>query len=357
MSANISQVVWGGINNKVDKNMPDARYYRNPCVQLKYDGSMYHLHTSKGKAIGFTSKRISVKTGMLNDKLDHFPNLQNKTFPISDCIFVGEVVIDHLKDKIDANKVFFNYNTVKWNKRCNTVAGFMNSIFTNDHYKYLQMFQFVVFDVIKYAGMDVSFLPYKRRLEIVQEIFPPAGVYGENLTPNFTKLPYSEIQPCFAVSNFDIKQMSIANIFSDVVSMGYEGIIVKDLNSSDCVKLKREKTADCVIVGFTDGEGKYSNMIGALVLGVFNAKDLTPTSTKEDLLRLYRQGRYTIVGKASGFSDEQREDFTRNKKSYFGDIVECTYMEWTGKKMRHPRFSRFRDDKQINRVTLDQFEE
>lgn len=353
-----SQIVWDGINNRTDKAL--STFYRDPCTQLKYDGSMYHLHIKDGRPIAFTSKRVSVKTNRLNDKLDHFPNLHDGAYPLSDAVFVGEVVIDHLKALIDKGTLMFKDKPVSWNKRCNVVAGFMNSVYTkenyNELYKALPMFRYLIFDVMRLGGRDVSFLPYRDRLTMIRDYFPEAGVFGENMARTYHPRQL-EGSPCFAVSNFSNKNISPKGIFDQVVSQGFEGVVVKDLNGSNSIKLKREKTADCAIVGYTPGAGKYDEMVGSLILGVFDPEDVKNAKTPDDLRRLVKKNRFTVVGNASGFPDEQRADFTDNMDAYLGSLVECTYMEWTGKAMRHPRFTRFRDDKQISRVTLKQFED
>ena len=54
----------------------------------------------------------------------------------------------------------------------------------------------------------------------------------------------------------------------------------------DWIKIKKIYTEDCVVVGMTYGEGKRATTFGALVLAQYD-----------------KNGKLTIVGKASGFDD------------------------------------------------------
>ena len=50
----------------------------------------------------------------------------------------------------------------------------------------------------------------------------------------------------------------------------------KGARSSDWLKIKNIRTQDCVVIGYTEGEGKRKNWFGSLLLAVFvpEIKDL-----------------------------------------------------------------------------------
>lgn len=96
----------------------------------------------------------------------------------------------------------------------------------------------------------------------------------------------------------------------EVTDMGYEGIMLKqpDWKWEDTTsrkvglaKYKRRPTADLLVVGVEDGDGKYLGLIGALVCIDF-------------------QGREVSVG--SGMSDEDR---ARPESYFYGKVVEVFY--------------------------------
>lgn len=112
---------------------------------------------------------------------------------------------------------------------------------------------------------------------------------------------------------------------------GLEGAIVKPLNglyrtkrSHDWLKMKAEESEDLRIASMFEGEGKYKGMLGGVIV-TFNGVEVR-------------------VG--SGFSDSQRSNYWANQNGIIGRLAEVEYHEVTPDgSLRHPRFVRFRDDK------------
>lgn len=110
----------------------------------------------------------------------------------------------------------------------------------------------------------------------------------------------------------------IQEIYQDVLSKGFEGIVLKQ--DEEYLKVKPEETIDTPIIDWYEGKGKYSGMLGGFI-------------TKE--------GR---VG--SGLTDEQRKVFWGMKEQLIGENIEVSCMQFTKTgKFRHPRFKRLRFDK------------
>lgn len=115
------------------------------------------------------------------------------------------------------------------------------------------------------------------------------------------------------------------------IKMGYEGAMLKDLNSpyifkrSDSVlKLKDFKDADGRIVDTFEGRGKHKGRLGGVIAEF--------------------EGVLTRVG--SGFTDAQRDDLWKRKSEIIGKMIEVQYQNKTvDGTLRFPVMVRFRPDK------------
>jgi len=119
-----------------------------------------------------------------------------------------------------------------------------------------------------------------------------------------------------------------------VVSLGYEGLMLKDPNwiwkdtksrTIDCAKYKKRPTADLICIGVTEGEGKYHKLIGSLVL-----KD--------------SKGRIVSVG--SGLNDDDR---SVEPKYFIGQVIEIEYEQIIDTYIQ-PTFIQLRLDKTIEDI-------
>ncbi len=130
------------------------------------------------------------------------------------------------------------------------------------------------------------------------------------------------------------------------------------LRTGSWLKIKKLKTCDCVIFGYTKGAQSRGKTFGALILGLYD-----------------KDGKPVYVGKVgTGFTEEMlgilTDKFEKLKtdvapfKPETGDIVtwlepklvcEVAYQVVTrDMRLRMPRFKRLRDDKSPAECTLDQ---
>ena len=125
--------------------------------------------------------------------------------------------------------------------------------------------------------------------------------------------------------NGDIKEVN-----DKYVKLGLEGTVIKLADagydfrrSTSWMKIKGYDEADCEIIGFEVGKGKYSNTLGKLVVD-FKGVEV----------------------RVSGMSDKMRNEFWALQSQYLGCMVEVGYHETTPDgSLRHPRFIRLRPDK------------
>ncbi|HUG55670.1 MAG TPA: DNA ligase D, partial [Candidatus Limnocylindrales bacterium] len=140
-----------------------------------------------------------------------------------------------------------------------------------------------VFDLLYLDGEDLTRLPLRERLRRLESAVTPMGAIrraepfvGEGLA-----------------------------LYEAVIEQGLEGIVAKRLDSpyvfgrsAAWVKVKAQRTMDCVIGGWTAGQGGRANTLGALLLGVYRDDRLEPVGhvgsgfderTLKDLLELLRE--------------------------------------------------------------------
>lgn len=195
-----------------------------------------------------------------------------------------------------------------------------------------------------------------------------------------------------------------------IVSTGGEGLIVKPKNGKylhkrgwEYSKIKKFLTRDLIVLGFSEptkeytgkdvrkwgfwveketdkkvmgnfyGDKKYMpvtrhyyhNQVGNLLLGVLISNEefnKIPKNKRgevyecDDVGLSYDTSMYVMeVCECSGFDDETREYFTRNRQKMVGSVIEVKANELfkDSGKMRHPRYMRIRHDKEAERCTWE----
>ena len=107
-------------------------------------------------------------------------------------------------------------------------------------------------------------------------------------------------------------------------------------------KVKAERTVDCIVTDTKEGKGKYEGMIGALLVSVYDGKQLVE------------------IARCSGMTDEQRVCMgdLDNKGKLQGRVCEVEYQQVEARgRLRHPRFVCWREDKPAKECTIDQIQD
>lgn len=307
----------------------EAAFTRDGWIfELKLDG--YRLIASKanGEALLLT------RNG--NDYTGVFPEIARavKALPVDSCIIDGEVIVADDKGLPSFARL--------------QRRGTLSSPLDVKHAAVELPSMFYAFDLIAFEDFDLRSLPLLKRKEFLSEVVPKLG----------------------PVRMLDHIEREGEAFLEQVAAMGLEGIIAKKADepyrkgrSSQWLKIKREKTDDFVIVGYT--EPRRSRVgIGALQLAD------------------YVDGALVYAGRVgTGFNDgllmelkKRLDPIERTDPPCSGPILtagsqpidaipevatttwvdpkyacEVRFREWTPDGvLRHPAFLRLRDDKPIH---------
>jgi bifunctional non-homologous end joining protein LigD len=277
------------------KQAEDIGDYLNPewVAEEKFDGTRYLAYISR-EGIHIISRRGVEKTDRLPQLVDELlqwsvdlPTLLRGT------ILDGEII---------ANGGF---------SETMSLVGSLGSRGVHQKVQY----KYMVFDLLRASGkwiMDENLLARQTRLRQLFELSRhlPILTQSKPFTPTQERL-------------------------DTIWGRGGEGIMLKRWRSTyqpgkrsgDWRKVKMVRTADGVITGFNPGEGKYIDTIGSIIISQYRGEDLRP------------------VTNISGMTDDLRYQIGREQHRYLGQVVEFAYERVLVDSYRHPRFKRFRPDK------------
>ncbi|MCG5512881.1 RNA ligase family protein [Ectothiorhodospira shaposhnikovii] len=274
-------------------------------VEEKLDG-MRVLGIVKGDDVEFVSR-----TGKLQTSLDHLKE------PLLELI--AKKIVAHFSNERDRHiyeeGIVFDGEVV--------AASFNETVSqVRKKEKKAEDAVFTVFDIVPYRFFIEEKFPLKFRFrrQLVTKFIPREGAIRHST--------------CYLVNS----EEEIMAIYGSVRSRNGEGVIVKNPDapyvckrSHDWGKIKAEETVDLRVVGYYRGEGKYSEVLGGLVVKRYNREDI-------------------CIG--GGFSDDQRHKIWKklhdSPDEIIGSIIEINYHEVTSDgSLRHPRFKKFRHDKTV----------
>ena len=200
--------------------------------------------------------------------------------------------------------------------------GTMNNLFRKSNNKtgVYNIFDIMYLREFSTMGCAASLVQRKENLKFVMSFKNPEF-------SSITSIPFHIVR--FS----DRKQFDeeVSEYHSENIANGFEGSIIKRADSVytfkrdfSWQKLKPFDTIDLPIEEIIEGDGKFKDMAGSVVVT--------------------HKGKPVNVG--SGFSDDLRKDMWDNPEDYIGTYIEIQYQEVTkDNSLRFPSFKRIRRDK------------
>ncbi len=321
----------------------------NWIAEEKYDGDR-RIAQFCGKAVRFTGRRVSVKDGLYVEKTENVPHLSCFSHALTgspeDATHKNVKAMLQRMSGLEGTVLDGEMIATQNGKNLTELLGGMSKFVTSIMgslpeeavAKQIERgwLRYVVFDCLFLKGKDLRKLPLWSRQQHLSDV---VGAWGN---------PF--------VQQADRATGNAKRQFKDrIMAAGGEGVILKNRDhrygdKRGWVKVKAEWTADVVIMGFVPakemsvkkGEDKatQTKYAKAGLIGAVQCGQWKETAQVD--------GRYlSEVATVSGMDDVLRAEFTKHPKKHLGRVIEIAHngREPTGR-FRHPRFKRFRDDKQ-----------
>jgi len=302
---------------------------QNWLFEAKWDGI---------RAISEVGESLSIRSRNDRDLSQNFPELAELTMLTSGVVLDGEIVVmrGNAPSFQDVAKRVQASNSRDIEAESRTLPA-----------------TYVVFDILEVRGKPVIGRPLNERKELLRKSVRDGR---------------SVVVSAYIVG-------SGVAYYQAAVERGLEGVVAKRLDSpyrpgvrsADWLKVKRTISADCVVVGYTQGEGARSGTFGALLLGLYNEEKLVYVGkvgtgfSDRDLYELLKAFRPLVTDERQVESADVPTRVTWLKPELVAEVV---YQNLTDDgRLRAPRFIRLRNDKaprecsitQVRPLTLEEY--
>lgn len=353
----------------------------NSIIEEKFDGTRGILHFFPFGCRVF-SRRISKKTNWFTENSDSLPQMRDLKIPeLSGTVIDGEMFIPDRPFK-DVSATL----NCKWDKAI-------------ERQKELGDIVFHAFDILYYRGICIESMSLKKRKYFLSKVFRVLEDHGVRC---IEEVPYYQCGSLFNPPKFGGEEMTTTQYYERIVETGGEGVIIKDLSmpyehkrSKAFLKIKKFYTRECILLGFSDPtkyyDGKFpddkwsywesptgiptsdfsssvsakkylsqgykpltkyyvNKWVGNMIFGVVITPDEIANLRSDKIFETQsltiNGSTFTVlvIGECSGFDENVRASLSDKD---IGRVIEvkCNEIFKDTGKMRHPRFLRFREDK------------
>ena len=201
------------------------------------------------------------------------------------------------------------------------------------------------FDILYIDGRNVQTLPFVERRQILS-----------NVIMSNDRIRISDFIEEKGIETFEkIKDFNLEGMMAKRKSSRY----IQGTRSADWLKIKNIKTQDCVVIGFTKGEGNRQGYFGSLLLAMYNER--------EELVFVGHSGSgfdFDTLGKIYEKLEKIKSDscpiryvpYTNRDPVWVRPelVAEVKFHGWTNDRiMRAPIFLRLREDKSPNECRIE----
>jgi bifunctional non-homologous end joining protein LigD len=288
--------------------------------EVKWDGF---------RAIAYVNDELSLKSRNQKELKYNFPELEELTKLTRKVVLDGEIVV------MKEGKTDFQ-TLLERGKTASPTEIELQNLRSPAVY--------VVFDILEKDGTPLINLPLTERKKILR----------------------SSVQEGKHVLLSDVVEENGEAYYATALEKGLEGVMAKKktspyepgVRSGNWLKIKKLRSCDCVIFGYTKGTGARAKTFGALLLGLYNSEGepvyvgKVGTGFSRDTLRTLSEAFKTLEADSAPITVDIPEEVTWLKPKLVGEIG---YQAVTRDvRLRMPRFLGLREDKLPTECTLDQ---
>jgi len=288
--------------------------------EVKWDGF---------RAMAYVNKELSLKSRNQKELKYNFPELEELTKLTRNVVLDGEIVV------MKEGKTDFQALLERGKTASPTEIELQNL---------RSPAVYVVFDILEKDGKSLINLPLTERKKILR----------------------SSVQEGKHVLLSDVVEENGEAYYTAALEKGLEGVMAKKktspyepgVRSGNWLKIKKLRSCDCVVFGYTKGTGARAKTFGALLLGLYNGEGepvyvgKVGTGFSREMLGSLSEAFKTLKADSAPFKVDIPDKVMWLKPKLVGEIV---YQVVTRDlRLRMPRFLGLREDKQPSECTLDQ---
>ncbi len=291
--------------------------------EVKWDGF---------RAIAYVEEPFSLKSRNQKELKQNFPELQQLSQLAQNLVVDGEIIVMH-EGKPDFQSLLERGQAVSRRE----------VLRQEDSSPAI----YIVFDILEKNGKSLTKLPLIERKTILKDSLPEG----------------SNVLLC------DFIEEKGESYFKLALEKGLEGVVAKrkdsqyeeGLRTGSWLKVKKLKTCDCIIFGYTRGEAVREKTFGALLLGVYDTEDKpvyvgkVGTGFTQQIIGVLTDKFEKIKSLVAPFKPEAGDVVTWLEPKL---VCEVAYQVLTrDMRLRMARFKQLREDKPPEQCTIDQLTE